>query len=131
MNDYPAQERRIHKRFQMQEGVFLVFLPDFDVLGQVKNVSNGGVCFEYLGFASQNKFNDICIDIFTRQVRLQLKRLPCRIVFDIRVPDLPTFSRSRRCGLQFLELTQKQTITLQQLCKKYAIKYNPARETTD
>ncbi len=131
MNDYPTQERRVHKRYEMNEGVFLVFLPDFDILGQVKNVCRGGVCFEYLGFCADTKHREVTVDIFTRQVRLQLKRIPCKVVFDIRVPDLPAFSRSRRCGMQFLELTQRQAATLHLLCNKYAIKYDAATETMD
>ena len=42
-------ERRKHKRFKAKRGAFAVSLPNFDKLGQIENISEGGFAFQYMG----------------------------------------------------------------------------------
>ena len=43
------QERRKHKRFKVAEGAFAVSPPYYNKLGQIKDISKGGLACQYLG----------------------------------------------------------------------------------
>ena len=56
-------ERRKHKRFQAQEGAYALLKDNSSKLGQIKNISKGGLAFSYIvnGGQVHESFN---IDIF-------------------------------------------------------------------
>jgi hypothetical protein len=44
--DFP--ERRKHERFKVKEGILAFSSPDYDRVGQIKDVSKGGLAFQHL-----------------------------------------------------------------------------------
>jgi hypothetical protein len=109
-------DKRKYRRFKGKEGAFAVFLRphEFINLGQVLDISLGGLCVKYLstevpeGGCSE-------IKIFGANGRfIHVDKLPCHIVYDVEIPEgsWDQFS-SRRCGIQFDNLNVRHLSMLQ------------------
>ena len=101
-------ERRQFRRYSTEDTVFAVLRPDLQKLGKIKNISKGGLSFEYI--ADQNDKSSVGseslgeIDIFISRSGFFLRRIPCKIIHDGDVvPDhwIITSIPMRRCGIQF------------------------------
>ena len=106
------KERRKFVRFEPVKGAFLVFRPEFAKLGRIQDISMGGLGYRYTvaeGMEGSPECPVRCeIDIFLSGNQFYLRRLPCRVAYDIRVkndqqdpPDVTL--ESKRCGLQFMD----------------------------
>lgn len=76
----------------------------------MKDISSGGVACEYAVFGEYGYAEDAEVDIFTSDPEhLMLRRVPCKVVYDIGVDQL-SFSgiETRRSGLKFDRLSQQQ-----------------------
>ena len=78
------QERRKHKRFKAKRGAFAVSLPNFDKLGQIKNISEGGLAFQYMGDAEEAK-DSVEVEIFLTFDDFFLRKLPAKTVSDFEI----------------------------------------------
>jgi len=79
-------------------------------LGKIKDISRGGLAFEYL-YNKGCKEDPSGIDIFLSGNRFYLPKLPCKVAYDFHLgEDLIYISafHDRRCGVQFGEFTEKQ-----------------------
>ncbi len=47
-NNRVSNERRKHKRFKVKQGAFAVASPDYNKLGQIKDISEGGLAFQFI-----------------------------------------------------------------------------------
>ncbi|RLB81552.1 MAG: hypothetical protein DRH17_08755 [Deltaproteobacteria bacterium] len=81
----------------------------YERLGQVKNISKGGLLFEYM--ADENYRNpvesELEIDIFISRDSFYLSKIPCKIIRDSQVVpnhSMITSIRMRQCGIQFKDL---------------------------
>jgi hypothetical protein len=113
-------EQRIHKRFQVQEGVFVLIRNDSSILGQIKNISRGGLAFTYI--ANGEKVNELFdVDIFLRDYGFYLKDVPSKKVADFHVNNKLPFSSFiiRQIGVQFGELKKSQLLQLDNFIQKY------------
>ncbi len=108
----------------MKEGVYLVYRPYFDVLGQVKDISDNGIGFQYVNFYNHTRMKHIYIDIFSGETNLQLRRVKCKVVFDIRTIEPTSSLEIRRCGMQFVKLSEREAAVLDYYIKKFAVKSN-------
>lgn len=108
-------EKRKFRRFLAQDMAFAVFRPHFTKLGKIKDISRGGMAFEYVTFEGP-KEDTAEMDIFISGVRFHLPRMPVQTVYDSSVVnDHYTFSpfvERRRCGVQFGELNEEQAAQL-------------------
>jgi hypothetical protein len=123
MSDKTTANRRREPRYAVKDEVFLVFRPYFDRLGKLKDVSSGGVAFEYPVFAEYSKVNEVEVDIFASEpAHIMLRNLPCRVVYDTRI-DQPTVSgvETRRCGLKFEGLSLQHAEQLKLLLNHCAL----------
>ena len=113
-----ATERRKFKRLLPRDLTFAVFRPHFSNLGKVKDISIGGLALEYVLKETKNTgFSEI--DIFLSGNFLYLRRIPSTIIY---VSEIDVESRSvktRRCGLQFGDLTPIQKSQLEYFIQKY------------
>lgn len=115
-------ERRRHKRFQAQEGAFAVARPEFTKLGQIMDISRGGLAFRYVVTGSQGN-GAIEVDIFKAGDGFYLENIPIKTIWDLRVPkklsngSLPM----RRCGMQFGELTPNQISQLEYFIQNHTV----------
>ena len=115
-------ERRKFMRFLAQDKAFAVLRPHFTKLGKIKDISGGGLAFEYIAYEGQ-KEGSLGIDIFLSNNRFYLARLPCKIRYDIKIAERHKISMDRierrRCGLQFGELAEEQAAQLKFFLKNH------------
>lgn len=106
-------ERRQFQRYSAPESAFALLRAGHEKLGQIKNISKGGLAFEYT--PDENHKNSVeselsrKIDIFIFGDKIfgdnfRLSTIPCKIIYDgDTVPDhsIITSIPMRRCGVQF------------------------------
>jgi hypothetical protein len=99
-------ERRKHKRFQAEEGAFVVVRPQFTKLGQIIDISRGGLAFRYT-LTGGEMSGSVELDIFLTGDGFYLERVPFKTVSDLKMPKKlsPRSLPMRRCGVQFGDLT--------------------------
>ncbi|MCP4691503.1 MAG: PilZ domain-containing protein [Desulfobacterales bacterium] len=108
--------RRKHKRFQVDDGFFAVIGGGCPRLGQIKNISEGGLVFEYL--RTDNESEDFCrMNILFNDRKSMIKDIPFRIVFEETVNGASCFGSvsMRRLTVAFGELTPGQRSCLEPL----------------
>ena len=119
-NRNELSEQRKDKRFQVPKDAFAALGPDYIKVGQIINISMGGLAFRYLG--SEEPSNALELDIFLARRAFYLYKLPCETVWDFVTDEKPFSSiNMKRCGLQFGQLTQSQISELQYFIQDYAV----------
>lgn len=109
-------DKRKYKRNKGKDGAFAVFVrPDeFINLGQILDISMGGLCVKYL---STREPEGGCseVKIFGSNGRfIHVDKLPCHIVYDMEIPEGSWDQlSSRRCGVQFEDLNVRHLSMLQ------------------
>jgi hypothetical protein len=110
--------RRQVQRYAVTDSVFLAFRPRFDRLGMLKDISRGGVAFEYTVSDTPQPLetSDIEVEVFSHKT-FRLSRIPCRIVYDTSAEAGLSIAgfETRRCGLQFGKLSELQAAQLKVL----------------
>jgi len=122
MSRIKVVERRKHKRFQPKEGAYAAVRPQYDKIGQIIDVSRGGLAFRYMVCGSQeDKSSEL--DIFLIGDGFHLDKVPFQTVWDqeIRERSCAGSQRMRRCAVQFEELTQMQTLQLEEFIRDHII----------
>ena len=104
------QEKRKCKRYKIKSDVYITFRPHFHLMGKMKDVSRGGLGFEYTRIDDHPVQEKVEVDIFSASNGLHMARIPCRVAYDVKVGSYPSFEslETRRCGLQFSELSMQQ-----------------------
>ena len=106
-------ERRKHKRFKVSKDAFVAHRPDYLKIGQVKDISMGGLAFTYI--ADEKPPNESFeLDMFLASQDFYMQKVPFRTISDFEGQGI-TFSsiKIRRSGVQFGELTQSQVFDLE------------------
>ncbi len=115
-------ERRKHKRFQVQDGTFAVLTPHFDNWGQIIDISRGGLAFRYTG-------NELPPDVSSNlgislaNIGFYLGRVPFKAISDFEIANevAYSFTTTRRCGVEFGELTLNQISQLEYFIGNHTI----------
>jgi hypothetical protein len=109
-----SPERRRHKRFKVKKGFLAVSIPDFKKLGQIKDISKGGLAFQYLGNAEQAK-DSVEVEILSIADDFYLRKLPVRTVLDFEINNPVSLSLlpKRQLSMKFGKLNhyQKELLT--------------------
>ena len=115
-------ERREHKRFQAEEGAFVVIRPQFTKLGQIIDISRGGLAFRYT-LTGGEMSGSVELDIFLAGDGFYLERVPFKTVSDLKMPKKlsPRSSTTRRCGVQFGDLTHFHISQLEHFIKDHTL----------
>ena len=116
-------ERRFHERFQVQQGVYALLKNGSSKLGQIKNISKGGLAFMYIKDEEQiNQPTEV--DIFLSGYGFVLKGIPCKKISDIHVDNFVPFStfEMRQLGIQFGEVSLQQLAHLNKFIEEYTTK---------
>ena len=109
-------ERRKNKRFKAVEGAYAAIGPNSQILGQIIDISMGGVCFKYID--SNGADGDVQPQreelIFLSSMGYYVGDLPFRTVSDYQVMNAPSFSsmKVRKKHVQFFDLSFKQLFDL-------------------
>lgn len=114
-------ERRQFRRFLADDRSFACLRPHFGKLGKIKDISRGGLAFEYI-YSKGCEEESSAIDIFLSGDRFYLPKMPCRVVNDLQIgEDLTSISnfQVRRCGVKFGQLTEEQERKLKLFLNTY------------
>ena len=107
-------ERRKHKRFRVQNGSFAALCSQFSILGQIIDISTGGLSFRYVASAERSKESSH-LSILLTDGSFRFDNIPFEAVWDTPMPREFSFGAItlRQCGVQFGELTHGQKLDLQ------------------
>jgi hypothetical protein len=102
-------ERREHKRFLVQEGAYALLKNNSSKLGQIKNISRGGLAFSYIADGEQ-MHESFKVDIFMSNIGYCLRDVPSKKISDFHIDNKLPFSTFaiRQVGIQFNELDHSQ-----------------------
>jgi len=103
------EDRRKHTRYKVNKDAFAVIRTSDNKLGKIRDVSKGGLSFEYImkGDPAEG-FSEL--DIFTTENDFYLKLLPVQVIMDSSMEPEHAFSslEMRRLGVRFGEMTPNQ-----------------------
>ncbi len=101
-------ERRKHERFEVSKGVFVSFRPHDNRLGEIVDISMGGLAFRYLATRKPSN-GSYRLKIFLAEGNSYLNDVLFETVTDFGTYQIPfTSITMRRSGVQFAELTHHQ-----------------------
>jgi hypothetical protein len=117
-------EQRAHQRFTAVPGVLAVLGPNSKKMGQILDISKGGLAFKY-----KNGTREADADSYQLSILLDdnssLSHRPFKfnasIVSDIEVANEVQFSNAviKRCGIQFHDLTYYQQSWLDECIRNH------------
>jgi hypothetical protein len=112
MSEPMSNDHRRYQRYAVEGDVLIRSRRLFPTVGKLKDISSGGVGFEYVADLENALSETVEVDILFRK-QIRLSRVPCRVAYDIRV-NQPAFGSNgtRRCGLEFGRLSDQQVTLL-------------------
>jgi hypothetical protein len=110
-------ERRKNKRYKAVEGAYAAISPHSHKLGQIIDVSMGGLSFKYIDTSGDDDTeNDNLPEetIFLSSMGYYVGDLPFKTIADYEVTNAPSFSsmKVRKRHVQFTDLSFKQLFDL-------------------
>ena len=114
-------ERRKSKRYRATEGAYAAISPHSYKLGQIIDISMGGLAFKYIDTNNDDVTNDDTKNqshtqesIFLSSMGFYVGDLPFKTVSDVEVTNAPSFSsmKVRERHVQFTDLSFKQLFDL-------------------
>lgn len=116
----PDLDRRRHRRFDVVNGAFASLSPQFAIIGQILNVSEGGLAFRYVASKSRST-EAVRLDILVADGSLSVDKLQFRSVWDISTPQEFVYGpiTYRHCGVEWTDLDVTQRAELDWFIKCY------------
>ena len=113
-----TDERRTNRRFKVDEGAFAALSPDSSIMGQLDNISRGGLSFKYIVHEDQSAEME-ATHVFVGINGFYLEKMPYKVVEDIQVENNSTLSsiNMRRRRLEFVDLSLNQAAQLDYFLK--------------
>lgn len=117
------KERRKQNRFKVREGAFAAITPNLSAVGQIMNISQGGLAFRHNANPDQID-ESVEIDIFYLRHGYYIEKVPSKIISHFAViQDIPLDAfQTRQCGVQFGKLTANQLSRLDNFIQLFADK---------
>ena len=114
-------EQRKHKHFHAKDGTFAVLGPRSGKIGQVMDISMGGLAFSYVAGEDQpNRSYEL--GILLAEHSFHLTKIPFETIWDKEVEQLPSSTlKVRRCGVQFGELAPHHISQLEYFVKNHTL----------
>ena len=111
-----AEEKRKNRRYKAIEGAYASVSPNSHKLGQIIDISMGGLSFKYMDPSSKDKQNTDMPNktIFLSSMGYYVGDLPFKTVADYEVTNTPSFNSMmvRKRHVQFTDLSSKQLFDL-------------------
>ncbi len=109
-------ERRKNKRYKAVEGAYAAISPNSHKLGQVIDISMGGLSFKYIDTSNDDTENSRLPEesIFLSSMGYYVGDLPFKTISDYEITNAPSFSsmKVRKRHVQFTDLSFKQLFDL-------------------
>lgn len=109
-------ERRKSKRYKAVEGAYAAISPSSHKLGQIIDISMGGLAFKYIDTNNNDQKNQTPTEesIFLSSMGFYVGNLPFKTISDNEVTNTPSFSsmKVRERHVQFTDLSFKQLFDL-------------------
>lgn len=109
-------ERRKNKRYKAVEGAYAAISPNSHKLGQIIDVSMGGLAFKYIDTSNDEPETENPSEetIFLSSMGYYVGDLPFKTIADYEVTNAPSFSsmKVRKRHVQFKDLSFKQLFDL-------------------
>lgn len=106
-------ERRKNKRYKAKEGAYAAISPHSRRLGQIIDISMGGLSFKYIENNDEQEAKPER-SIFLSSLGYYVGELPFKTIEDYEITNYPSFSsmKLRKRRVQFTELSFKQLFDL-------------------
>ena len=119
LNAKVQPDRRQYKRFRVQDGAFVIIRPSDTGVGRLKDISMGGLRFEYMSWHA-TPIEAANLDIGVTGTTFGLYNVPCQTIWEETIYKEPEASLYwKRCGVEFGELTQAQIFQLEHFIQNY------------
>jgi hypothetical protein len=109
-------ERRRNKRYKAVDGAYAAISPNSHKLGQIIDISMGGISFKYIDTSNDDKDENHIPEesVFLSSMGYYVGDLPFQIISDYEVTNAPSFSsmKVRKRHVQFTDLSFKQLFDL-------------------
>ena len=124
-------EERKHNRFKVQNGGFAALHPQFTVLGQIIDISRGGLAFRYVASEARTS-GSAKLSILMTDGSFCFEKVPFKTIWDSAIPYEFSFGpiTLRYCGVKFGELTHSQRVDLEYFIRFYTLESEPIEEST-
>jgi len=116
------KERRKHKRYRARSGTCALN----SRVGEIIDISRGGLAFRYVDRGDWKDMPPSDLGILFGNGELCLEDVPLKVISDCAIND--GINITRRCGVQFKELTEKQLEQLEYFIWANTIDFNEADE---
>lgn len=114
------KERRAYQRFRTQEGTYAVFGPHSSRIGQIMDISMGGIAFHYMAGQEPNGRDDM--SIFLAESSFYLKKISFETIWDKETRRVPFSSiNMRRRGIAFADLSDDQRSQLEHFIENHTL----------
>jgi hypothetical protein len=113
-------ERRKHKRYRCKEGAYAVLSGPVSKMGQILDISRGGLSFRYIDIGDRPR--ETCIlDILKEDNVFRLENVGFKVISDLDASKDFPFSTipMRRCGGELTGLSNGQINDLEYIIESY------------
>jgi hypothetical protein len=114
-------ERRKHKRFQVENGSYVVCETSDTGAGRLIDISLDGLTFDYSAI-QEPSMGATELEIYVTYGGFRLYGIPCKPIWDLITYEVPTTSlHIRQCGMQFGQLTPQQASQLEYFMQNHTL----------
>ena len=112
-------ERRKFTRYLVQADTYAAFGPQFTKVGKTRDISIGGLAFEYINSIEGADQHPSRVSIFLTEGEFFLWNVPCRVIYDIPKEEVggnplsASLYNYHVCGLVFEAIRQDQKQSLE------------------
>ena len=112
-------ERRKHERFKIKGKALAYYRTHSPKIGEIIDIGGGGLAFSYIGSAELPN-SSFELEVMFPDRTDYLDRLPCSAVSDCEMaPETCGRAKTRRCGVRFGELDERQKAKIISLIESY------------
>ena len=118
-------DRRKNARYRVKETTFVKFSDNPIKVGQIMDISEGGLSFRYIADekGSEELFEFFEIKLYFVGNGFSIEQLPAKTIYNFLLVSEFAYSviKMRRVGIQFLAMTDQQKNQLEKFIHKYSI----------
>ena len=120
-----SAEKRKYNRFMARPDTYAAMGPHFIKVGKVRQISIGGLAFEYICTTENPDRYSTRVTVFLCEDEFFLPDIPCRVISDLpnvsldKNPMFDSIYVVNRCAVQFKNITEDQQRSLEYLIERH------------